>query len=125
MTGTRIRFWPDRQVFTKDADWDFEALVDRARQTAYLVPGLTIRVRDDRPVMGQRSDPSADDGAESLGDRRGPGSVAEKEAEFRFDGGISEFCEYLSPGEPLTDVLRLTGAGSSPRRSRCSTSRAT
>jgi DNA gyrase subunit B len=111
VTGTRIRFWPDRQVFTKDADWIFDGLVDRARQTAYLVPGLTIRVRDERPASGQRSDPSADDGAESLGDRRGSGSVAEKEAEFRFDGGISEFCEYLSPGQALTDVLRLTGAG--------------
>ena len=54
MTGTRIRFWPDRQVFTKDADWSFEALVQRARQTAYLVPGLAIRVRDERPAMGQR-----------------------------------------------------------------------
>src|ERR1039457_6911378 len=111
VTGTRIRFWPDRQVFTKDADWVFDALVDRARQTAYLVPGLTIRVRDERPAMGQRSDPSVRDGAGSLGDRRGSGPVAEKEAEFRFDGGISEFCEYLSPGQAMTDVLRLTGAG--------------
>ena len=48
VTGTRIRFWPDRQVFTKDASWSFEALVQRARQTAYLVPGLTIKIRDDR-----------------------------------------------------------------------------
>jgi DNA gyrase subunit B len=111
VTGTRIRFWPDRQVFTKDADWDFEALVQRARQTAYLVPGLAIRVRDERPATGQGADRSAGDEAGSTGDGRGPGLVAEKEAEFRFDGGISEFCAYLSPGEPLTDVLRLTGAG--------------
>ncbi len=111
VTGTRIRFWPDRQVFTKDADWDFEALVQRARQTAYLVPGLAIRVQDDRPAMGSPSDRQPQDGAGSQGDQRGTGSVAEKEAEFRFDGGISEFCEYLSPGEPLTEVLRLTGTG--------------
>ena len=32
-------------------------------------------------------------------------------AEFRFDGGISEFCAHLSPGEPVTDVLRLAGSG--------------
>jgi DNA gyrase subunit B len=111
VTGTRIRFWPDRQVFTKDADWSFEALVDRARQTAYLVPGLAIRVRDERPGTGQRPESSAEDEAGSAGDEPGPGPVAEKEAEFRFDGGISEFCGYLSPGEALTDVLRLTGAG--------------
>src|SRR5450631_3877572 len=111
VTGTRIRFWPDRQVFTKDADWDFGDLVQRARQTAYLVPGLTIRVRDERPEAARQSDSSPEDDAESPGHQRGSGSVAEKEAEFRFDGGISEFCAYLSPGEPLTDVLRLTGTG--------------
>jgi DNA gyrase subunit B len=111
VTGTRIRFWPDRQVFTKDAEWSFEALVQRARQTAYLVPGLAIRVRDERPGKSQRPESSPDDEAGSAGDEPGPGPVAEKEAEFRFDGGISEFCEYLSPGEALTDVLRLTGAG--------------
>jgi len=111
VTGTRIRFWPDRQVFTKDADWSFDALVDRARQTAYLVPGLAIRVRDERPATGRRSESPTDDDAGSTGDAPRSGSVAEKEAEFRFDGGISEFCEYLSPGVPLTDVLRLTGAG--------------
>src|SRR5436305_2247268 len=33
-TGTRIRFWPDRQVFTKDAGFSFAALTERARQTA-------------------------------------------------------------------------------------------
>ena len=111
VTGTRIRFWPDRQVFTKDADWSFDALVQRARQTAYLVPGLAIRVRDERPAVDQRPGSSPGDGAESSEDAPGSGSVAEKEVEFRFDGGISEFCAYLSPGEPLTDVLRLTGAG--------------
>ncbi len=92
VTGTRIRFWPDQQVFTHDAAWNYDALVQRARQTAYLVPGLTIRVRDERPG----SDP----------DHRPPALE-----EFRFDGGISEFCAHLAPGEPLTDVLRLVGSG--------------
>ena len=34
-----------------------------------------------------------------------------RSAEFRFDGGISEFCAHLSAGEPVTDVLRITGSG--------------
>src|ERR1700734_283881 len=46
-TGTRIRFWPDRQVFLKDATFSYDSLAERARQTAYLVPGLAIAVRDD------------------------------------------------------------------------------
>ena len=113
LTGTRIRFWPDRQVFTKDAEWDFPALVQRARQTAYLVPGLAIRIRDDRPGGSRGPDPDSDSagGAETAAEQSGTDSGAEKEAEFRFDGGISEFCEYLSPGQRLTDVLRLTGVG--------------
>jgi DNA gyrase subunit B len=84
--GTRVRFWPDRQVFIKDAVFSFDALDERARQTAYLVPGLAIEIRDetgDEPVK----------------------------AEYRFDGGISEFCHHLATGEPVTEVLRLTGNG--------------
>jgi DNA gyrase subunit B len=84
-TGTRIRFWPDRQVFLRDARFSFDALTERARQTAYLVPGLSIAIHEE--------------GAEP------------REAEFRFDGGISEFCAHLISGQPVTDVIRLTGSG--------------
>ena len=54
-TGTRVRFWPDRQIFVPGADWGFGPLAERARQTAYLVPGLTIRVADDRRPAASRS----------------------------------------------------------------------
>jgi DNA gyrase subunit B len=100
-TGTRIRFWPDRQVFLRDAAFSYDGLVERARQTAYLVPGLTIVVRS---YQGQGGTVGADGAAaDSPGD--------EQQAEFRFAGGISEFCEHLSPGEKVTDVIRLTGDG--------------
>jgi DNA gyrase subunit B len=87
-TGTRIRFWPDRQVFLRDARFSFDALTERAQQTAYLVPGLTISVREEGP---EEHEPT--------------------EAQFRFDGGISEFCAHLTTGEPVSDVIRLTGSG--------------
>ena len=45
-TGTRIRFWPDRQIFTKDAAFEFEGLLGRARQTSFIVPGLELVIRD-------------------------------------------------------------------------------
>ncbi len=83
-SGTRIRFWPDRQIFTKDARFEIEGLINRARQTAYIVPGLELVVRD----------------------LRGPELLEEK---IRHDGGISEFAEALSHGEPVTDVLRIMG----------------
>src|SRR6266542_5409912 len=57
LTGTRIRFWPDSQIFVRDAQWSFEALAQRARQTAYLVPGLSIKVRGDPLVAHLDAEP--------------------------------------------------------------------
>jgi DNA gyrase subunit B len=97
-TGTRIRFWPDRQVFLKDATFSYKSLEDRARQTAYLVPGLAIAVRAEAGA----GHPAGDVARETSEAR---------EAEFRFDGGISEFCQHLGSGEPVIDVIRITGEG--------------
>ncbi len=90
-TGSRIRFWPDRQIFVPGAKLDYDALVERVRQTAYLVPGLSITITDLRAE-------TATDGA--------PRTV-----EFKFEGGISEYCAHLGSGTPVSDVLRLTGSG--------------
>jgi DNA gyrase subunit B len=90
-TGTRIRFWPDRQVFLRDARFGFDAVAERARQTAYLVPGLAITVCEEPPSSSEPGEP--------------------RQAQFRFDGGISEFCAHLSSAEPVTDAIRLTGSG--------------
>lgn len=90
VTGTRVRFWPDRQIFLPEAGVLADRVLDRVRQTAFLVPGLTLVLRDERP----------------RDDAEGP-----VEEEFRFDGGISEFCTYLAPDEPIGDVLRLQGVG--------------
>jgi DNA gyrase subunit B len=105
VTGTRIRFWPDQQVFVRGALWSFDALAQRARQTAYLVPGLTIRISDERTEADRAA--SQEDGVTPAGRDEEAG----RHAEFRFVGGISEFCAHLSPGEPVTDVVRLTGSG--------------
>ncbi|MCW2842097.1 MAG: type topoisomerase subunit [Nocardioides sp.] len=88
-TGTLVRFWPDRQIFTKDARFEFEGLLGRARQTSFIVPGLELVIRDLR-----------DTGAD------GNGPVEEK---FRHDGGIAEFVEFLAHDEPVTDIVRLQG----------------
>ncbi|MDX6351775.1 MAG: gyrase subunit [Streptomyces sp.] len=93
-TGTRVRYWADRQIFLKDAKLSLEHLHQRARQTAFLVPGLTIVVRDERGPAGE-----------------GTGEGGAVEEVFHFDGGISEFCEYLAQDKPICDVLRLTGSG--------------
>ncbi|WP_370250014.1 type IIA DNA topoisomerase subunit B [Nocardioides sp.] len=85
-SGTRIRFWPDRRIFTKDARFEIDGLIGRARQTSFIVPGLEIVIRD----------------------LRGEEPVEER---FRHDGGIAEFVEFLASGEPVTDILRIEGTG--------------
>jgi DNA gyrase subunit B len=93
VTGTRVRYWADRQIFTKDAAFQLDDLVTRARQTAFLVPGLEIVIRDERP----QADGAADG--------------APVETSFRYDGGISEFVDFLATDAPVTDTWRLTGEG--------------
>jgi DNA gyrase subunit B len=87
VTGTRIRYWADRQIFGANADFRTDDLLGRARQTAFLVPGITIAVTDNR------------------GDE--PSHTA-----FSFEGGISQFVDYLAPDSAVTDTWRLTGTGS-------------
>ncbi len=89
-SGTRIRFWPDRQIFTKDARFEFEGLLGRARQTSFIVPGLELVIRDQRDT--------------------GPEGGGPTEEKFRHDGGIAEFVEFLAHDEPVTQVLRLQGS---------------
>jgi len=86
VTGTRVRYWADRQIFTKDAAFQLGELENRARQTAFLVPGLEIVVRDER-------------GEES------------SETSYRYDGGIAEFVDYLAVDAPITDTWRIQGTG--------------
>jgi len=117
-TGTRIRFWPDRQIFVPGADWSFSWLAQQARQTAYLVPGLAIRIEDERPRPKQPAPDHAapdhavpDHGGDAPAEDSAAAGQLARSAEFRFDGGISEFCAHLSAGEPVTDVVRITGSG--------------
>ncbi|KQV24944.1 type IIA DNA topoisomerase subunit B [Yonghaparkia sp. Root332] len=86
VTGTRIRYWADSQIFSRGATFQTDDLVGRARQTAFLVPGLAI----------------------SITDERGDEPVAEA---FRYDGGISEFAEFLAPDSGVTDTWRIQGTG--------------
>ena len=91
-TGTRVRYWADRQIFLKDAKLSLEHLHQRARQTAFLVPGLTIVVRDER---GRRP------GGRQTGRGRSSTSTA----------ASASSASTSHRTRPVCDVLRLRGAG--------------
>ena len=55
-TGTRIRYWADPEIFNDTAEFSYEQLIDRVRQTSFLVPGLRITVIDENvPETGDDS----------------------------------------------------------------------
>jgi DNA gyrase subunit B len=92
-TGTRVRYWADRQIFPKTAVFSYDELVTRARQTSFLVPGLTIVVRDERGIPGT------------------PGEDGPHEETFCHTGGVVDFVDHLSPDPAVTDTWHLTGSG--------------
>ena len=82
-TGTSIRWWADTALFSKGSAADITAIRDRLRQTAFLVPGLSLTIR----------------GAEH------------PEETFRFDGGVKDFVDHLAQDGAVSDTLQITGSG--------------
>jgi len=74
--GTEVTFKPSALTFTR-TEYDFAILERRLRELAFLNSGLAITLRDDRHVPAQT-------------------------AEFKFDGGLVAFVEWLDKGkDPL------------------------
>lgn len=86
VSGTRVRYWADPQIFIKDAVFGLEELTARARQTAFLVPGLSLGIDDARDGKSNKQ-------------------------EFKFAGGIIEFADFLASDPALTSTWRLSGSG--------------
>ena len=163
-TGTRVRYWADPEIFNTTARFSYDQLIDRVRQTSFLVPGLKITVIDDRiPATGSAdqdlrlevdggpgaepddqdvqetqgnlrepsdSGDSSEEGAE--GERAGDAQVDDAELsateradramlqpedesghqrveEFLHTGGVTDFVDFLSKGEPVSDIWRISG----------------
>ncbi len=70
ITGTKIHFKPDEEIFKETTVFDYEILATRLRELAFLNKGLRILITDKR-----------EDG---------------KSAEFFYEGGIASFVEHLN-----------------------------
>ena len=75
--GTKVTFRPDSTIF-ESIDFNYDTLTQRLRELSFLNKGLTIRLKDER---------------------------ANKEAEFHYTGGISEFVKHLNKNK---EVLHAT-----------------
>ena len=67
-TGTTIRFWPNTDIF-ETVEFSYSTLESRLRELAFLNPGVTIAIEDERTGESNR---------------------------FSFEGGIREFVRYLN-----------------------------
>ncbi|KAK4281931.1 hypothetical protein QN277_013374 [Acacia crassicarpa] len=81
--GTCIRFWPDKEVFTTDIEFDYNTIASRIRELAFLNPKLTINLRK------EDNDPE-----KMLHD------------EYFYAGGLVEYVKWLNADKrALHDVL--------------------
>ncbi|MFC0099862.1 type IIA DNA topoisomerase subunit B [Micromonospora marina] len=87
-TGTSIRWWHDPRYFETGAALDTEAVRLKLRNTAFLVPGVAYRLRDET-------------GEEAVEER------------FHFPDGLTDMVEFLAPAgdRPVSGTLLVTGEG--------------
>jgi DNA gyrase subunit B len=54
-TGTTITFFPDATIFVDTIEFKFDRLATRLRELAFLNPGLTIDLEDERPESAKKT----------------------------------------------------------------------
>ncbi len=85
-TGTYVTFKPDSEIFDTDI-YDYNILMVRIRELAFLNKGLQLTIRDDR------------DEEDTTGET------------FLYEGGISEYVRFINQGKtPIHDkIIHLDG----------------
>lgn len=84
-SGTYVKFKPDQQIFKHiNINWDYEKIVRRCREIAFLVPNLEITIQG---WEDQEEHP---------------------DISFKFEKGLNDYIEYqLKDKNPVTDIINL------------------
>ncbi|MGV9183043.1 DNA gyrase/topoisomerase IV subunit B [Arcanobacterium canis] len=88
-TGTKVRYWADPQIFPDSAQFSYSELIERVREKAFLVPGLTMNVTDERQLNDN----------------------SDRHETFQYEGGVVDFVDFLASDAAITDTMHLTGEG--------------
>ena len=78
--GTKVHFVPDKEIFAV-TEYNYDTLAQRLRELAFLNRGLLITLTDERTTDSKTGEP--------------------KTAEFKYNGGISEFIKHLNRGKSV------------------------
>ena len=68
-TGTTTTFYPDHEIFTETTEYDYNTLLTRIRELAFLNKGIGLRITDERTGVSNS---------------------------FHYEGGIKEYVQYLN-----------------------------
>ncbi len=88
-TGTTVTFKPDPTIFTDTTTYDYDILLNRLREQAFLNAGIRIVLEDKRTDVFE---PKTDD--------------------LCYEGGIKEYVDYLRQGikkDPISEIIYLSG----------------
>ncbi len=93
-TGTTVTFKPDPTIFTDTTTYDYDILLNRLREQAFLNAGIRVVLTDRR----------TDEAIATIG----------KSDDLCFEGGIKSYVEYLLKGikkeSLINDVIYLSGS---------------
>lgn len=103
-TGTRVRFWPDFDIFDPEAVIDADEICDRATRACFLVPGMKVTVTDKR--AGGRKEPFTFVSRGGLADLVDHLSIGENVSQVITCNGIDTFTEKVPVNGKMTDVER-------------------
>lgn len=88
VTGTRTRFHPDPEVFTETTVFDYDILLSRIRELAFLNKGINISITDERTGAGDS---------------------------FHYEGGIMEYVKFLNQNKEVLNEQPIYVEGSRDR----------
>ena len=86
-TGTKITFKPDPEIFLSTREFKYEILANRLRELAFLNPGVSIDLKDER---------------------------SQKQEKFLFKDGITEFVRFLNTNKIVLHEKPITFSDTVP-----------
>ncbi len=99
-TGTAVTWYASEDIF-ESTEYNFETIVTRIREMAFLNKGLEIVIRDERRSAEELADAIEDGTVDASVDSLGEDAIKRAEGggvvrRFKYDRGLVDYVEYLN-----------------------------